>query len=40
VCMYLLFETSANIKLGQQWDWVLWSILLWRVTSLVLTRQL
>jgi hypothetical protein len=32
--MQLLFKTSANIKLGLQWDWVLSSSLLRWVTSL------
>jgi hypothetical protein len=34
----LLFKTSANVKLGLQWDWALWSILLWSVSSHVLMR--
>jgi hypothetical protein len=28
-CIQRLFKTSSNIKLGQQLDWIWWSILLW-----------
>jgi hypothetical protein len=36
----LLFKMSAGMKLGLQWNWVLWSIVLRRVTSLVLMKHL